>query len=827
MRTWLILGSSLLLGTSCSILPTHTTPPSPVTEAVVGTQQLPPDAPLTLKQIMADPAWIGHGPQNAVWEANSSAILFERSKTDSPLVDYYRLSPDSGKTAKVSIAEQHRYDDQKGITTRDGRYRVYSFRGNIIRKDLHDDGVTVLVKNTADNNQVLELTDDRIAYRADNDWYAIAVEGGPIEQLVDIRTTDAPQAPQVGKDYLSAEQPQLLTFIAEKQRDRSIRYQDRQQWLQQDPSQVLRPFYLPKTHQIQMSSLSPSGRYLLVVHSPEIKGRTEGDIMPNYVTEDGHIENVPVRERIADFKPVNFTFTLLDLQQHTQTDLDTSRLPGINDDPWAAVKRDNERVYGDKYQAPEFVGPRPVQTITDWYWDQSAIQWSADGQHLAIMLGAVDKKDRWLVTVNPTNAALTVQDRLHDNAWVNYKFNNFGWLNHRAEPTLYFLSERSNYSQLYVKPLDGKTRALTQGTFEVSHPTQTTDGRYIYFKANVSHPGRYDVYRVAVTSGKQEQMTSLGGMTDYQLSPDNSKLLLTHSTLTQPTELYLTQAKPGAKAHQLTDSTTARFKAIDWQVPDIVAVPSQHASQPIYAKVYYPKGYDASKAQQYPAVMFIHGAGYLQEVTFGWSDYFREFMFNNLLTQHGYVVMDMDYRASEGYGRDWRTAIYRNMGHPEVDDLADGINWLAQHAHVDSQRVGVYGGSYGGFLTYMSLFTQPDLFKAGAALRPVADWATYNEPYTSDILNYPDVDPLAYRRSSPIYFTQGLQNQLLINAPMQDDNVFFQDNVRLVQRLIEQEKTAYFETAIFPVEHHGFKQPSSWLDEYQRIYQLFEDNLKP
>ena len=224
------------------------------------------------------------------------------------------------------------------------------------------------------------------------------------------------------------------------------------------------------------------------------------------------------------------------------------------------------------------------------------------------------------------------------------------------------------------------------------------------------------------------------------------------------------------------------------------------------------------------AVMFVHGAGYTQNSHTGWAYYFREFMFNSMLAQQGYVVFDMDYRASKGYGRDWRTWIYRNMGTPELVDFKDGVKWVVDNANVDPKRIGLYGGSYGGFMTLMSLFNAPDLFQSGAAIRLVSDWAHYNEGYTSNILNTPQDDSIAYERSSPIYFAQGLKNQLLINAPMVDDNVFFEDTVRLVQRMIELKKPT-FETAIYPVEPHGFRQPSSWLDEYRRIYKLFEDNL--
>jgi len=188
-------------------------------------------------------------------------------------------------------------------------------------------------------------------------------------------------------------------------------------------------------------------------------------------------------------------------------------------------------------------------------------------------------------------------------------------------------------------------------------------------------------------------------------------------------------------------------------------------------------------------------------------------------------VLDLDYRGSAGYGRDWRTAIYRRMGHPELEDLADGLAWLAATNNVDPERVGVYGGSYGGFLTLMALFREPGLFAAGAALRPVTDWAHYNHPYTSNILNTPELDPEAYERSSPIEHAEGLADPLVMIHGMQDDNVLFQDTVRLAQRLIELGKENWW-VAMYPIEAHAFEQPSSWLDAYRRILKLMEEEVR-
>jgi len=224
------------------------------------------------------------------------------------------------------------------------------------------------------------------------------------------------------------------------------------------------------------------------------------------------------------------------------------------------------------------------------------------------------------------------------------------------------------------------------------------------------------------------------------------------------------------------------------------------------------------------AVVFVHGAGYLQNVHLRYPYYFREQMFNNLLVQHGYVVIDMDYRASQGYGRDWRTAIYRQMGHPELEDLLDGKRWLVANAAADPARFGVYGGSYGGFMTLMALFRAPGEFAAGAALRPVTDWMQYENDYTAAILNEPQVDPLAYARSSPIEFASGLEDSLLICHGVIDDNVLFEDSMRLYERLIELHKDR-FTLSPYPLDRHAFTNADSWLDEYKRIYRLFETEL--
>ncbi|HEY0924627.1 S9 family peptidase [Rheinheimera pacifica] len=773
---------------------------------------------LSMEQIMADPDWLGRQPEQALWSADSQQVFYQRKQQGNELRDWFvRPLAAQGNGEQVALASQHQIGSASAVYNKDRSLQAYIFEGNLFVRRMASAELIQLTRDSAVQTDPLFLLDGRIAYREGWTYYAIDLASGNRTELANLQLAEAPKAPAVPKGYLAQEQHKLIEFVALEQKNAEQRYAAQQQLQAQNSSMAPKAFYLGKDLQIVGASLSPKADYMLVSVRKAGK-RNDKDIMPNYITANGDIAAQPVRGRVNDVIPAAQRILLLNLKDGSSSELSYTSLPGYNEDVLAEVKAENAKARGEKYKSERVI--RDIGLMNDWYWTQSAMRWHSNGEHVALMLKALDNKDRWIATVDLQKKTLVPQHRLHDTAWVNYSFNDYGWLNNTD--SLYYLSEESGYSHLYVKPLKGKARKLTSGTFEVSDPVLSSDDQFIYFKANVAHPGNYEVYRAVLANGNTEQLTKLGGSTDFTLSPDEQKLLLRHSTNLMPEELYVVDAAPGAEVKRLTDTISAEFKQLPLVAPQIVAVPSSHGEQPVFSKVYYPADYQQGEKRR--AVIFNHGAGYLQNSDMGWSGYFREFFFHNLLVQQGYVVMDMDYRASKGYGRDWRTAIYRRMGTPEIEDLVDGVNWMVANANVDRNRIGTYGGSYGGFMTFMALFTEPDLFQAGAALRPVSDWAYYNHAYTSNILNTPAIDPIAYERSSPIYFTQGLKKPLLINAPMVDDNVFFQDVVRLVQRLIEQENIN-FETAIYPVEPHGFRQPSSWLDEYRRIYKLFEQNL--
>jgi dipeptidyl aminopeptidase/acylaminoacyl peptidase len=371
---------------------------------------------------------------------------------------------------------------------------------------------------------------------------------------------------------------------------------------------------------------------------------------------------------------------------------------------------------------------------------------------------------------------------------------------------------------------DAKPKQLTSGKWEITGAELSRDASRFYITSTEAHPGERQLYSLSLDGGARTRITTMTGSNESEISPDDGMLGIVYSYSNKPPEVYLMPNQPGAQASRVTTTPTAEWRSFKWIDPKIITYKARDGVD-VYARLFTPEMIGARRDLARPGVVFVHGAGYAQNAHKYWASYFREYMFHNLLASRGYVVLDVDYRASSGYGRDWRTAIYRHMGGKDLEDIVDGAKYLASQEKVDPKRIGVYGGSYGGFITLMAMFTTPDVFAAGAALRPVTDWAHYNHGYTSNILNLPQKDAEAYRKSSPIYFVEGLKGALLICHGMVDTNVLFQDSVRLVQRLVELGKENW-EFAPYPVENHGFTEETSWADEYRRILKLFEDNLR-
>jgi dipeptidyl aminopeptidase/acylaminoacyl peptidase len=765
---------------------------------------------LTIEKIMRDPKWIGVAPSNIRWSDDSRKVYFNWNPKSAGRDGLFYITPANIKPVQLTTEEERSLPPENGSWNKKHTLKAFEKNGDIYLSDIKTGKVTQLT-STTEREAIPVFTKDEnaVVFSKENNLYKLSFAKGELVQLTNfVKTASSPTKKNTDNQqekYLKKQQLELFDIIKVEDKDRKLDSIERKEMA------------LPKLKEIVYGDkrvngvqLSPDGRYITYRLIQPAEGARNG-IVPNYVTGSGFTEDIPNRTKVGAPQSSSVSY-VFDTQRDSVYAISTKEIPGIKDLP--DYLKDYPKVLEERKKAN---ADRKV--------DMGTPIWSQDGKYAVLVVESQDNKDRWIMKLEAAAGKLTLLDRQRDEAWIGGPgtggFFANGSLGFTDNTHFYYQSEASGYSHLYLLDMvSGEKKQLTSGKWEVQKLRLSNDKKTFYFTANIEHPGITHFYKIPVNGGIPIKLTSMKGGNEVDLSPDEKWLAIRHSYSNKPWELYVQPNKPGAKAVQVTNSTTAEFNSYAWKEPDVISFKNRYGSD-IYARVYQPKTPDPAK----PAVVFVHGAGYLQNVHYWWSSYFREYMFNNMLADNGYTVIDIDYTASSGYGRDMRTGIYRHMGGKDLTDQVDGVKYLIEKYGINPKHVGLYGGSYGGFITLMGLFTQPDVFASGGAIRSVTDWAHYNHGYTSNILNEPFEDDIAYRQSSPIYFADGLKGKLLMLHGMVDQNVNYQDIIRLTQKLIELHKENW-ELASYPVEDHGFVQPSSWTDEYKRIFKLFEETLK-
>ncbi|MDT0630992.1 prolyl oligopeptidase family serine peptidase [Rubrivirga litoralis] len=771
---------------------------------------------LTVEQITQRPeTWIGAWPSAPFWTDAGDYAYFEwNPRGEMPADSLFRVPAAGGVPERVPAAERRalppRFDGwhaEAGAYSADRRRHVFERGGDLFVYHLDDDRLERLTQTTARESSPAFLADGSVVYRQGDDLYRIA-EGGAVRQVADVREGRETPEPESSEQaaYLRDQQRRLFDVIRERVRLDSLGEAEGER--DREALGLPTPIYTGD-RALWTLALDPTGRF--VTYTLASKDRPDPTLMVDYVTETGVAAEIKARPKVGAVRGGVALF-VQDTDRDTTYQIDLATLPGAYD------AADYARERGETADSSRGLVP----------WGP---YWSPDGRTAIVDVRTVDNKDRWIARLNAETGALTSLDRQRDEAWIAGPGINWGggpsavgWTADGRR--FWFQSERTGWSHLYaVDPVTGAVDALTEGAFEVESPTLSRDGQTWFFQSSEGDLGQRHVYRMPAGRdgfAQRERLTDGVGRWDFALAPSGNRLALLYSQAAAPPEVYLQDAAPGAEPERVTESTTAAWRAYPWRDAEIVEVPASDGAL-VPARIYRPR---EGVTPNGGAVLFVHGAGYLQNAHRWWSSYAREYQFHNLLADLGYVVLDLDYRASAGYGRDWRTAVYRHMGGRDLQDYVDASDYLGREFGIDPERVTIYGGSYGGFLTLMALFTEPDHFAGGAALRSVTDWAHYNDTYTRNILNTPLQDPDAYRRSSPIEFADGLDDPLLMTHGLVDDNVQPQDIFRLSQRLIELGKRDW-ELAVAPVEPHAYAEPTSWADKLARVLDLVEHTAGP
>jgi dipeptidyl aminopeptidase/acylaminoacyl peptidase len=785
---------------------------------VVGVSPLPAaEKPfeLTVDGIMRGPLLVGYPPEELRWSGDSRELFFEWRMGSEDEAATWVVIPGQ-RPRRLSDEERKRAPATDGAWDEAARRIVFVDKGDIVLVDTVARSRTEVTRTAAaEAAPRWARRDTAITFTRDNGLYVVPVGGGSdiVVQLVDAGPAKAEKPLTEAQKFLRDEEQKLLEAVREAAEKKK---KDEEEKKKAAPPR----FEITDKQSVPDALLSPDDRHAFLLVADKADGARVADV-PAYVTESAYAEIKPARTKVGDAQ---------ERRRLAVMDLQTGKVVWASAafaGPAPSPKPSPSPSPAPSPSPSPSASPAAEAKYREVRWALPIV--SRAGRHAVASVRSADNKDRWIVTVDPATGDTRVLHHEHDDAWVrdmgtgSYGVSNFGFLPDGR--TVYFTSERTGWMHLYtVDAGGGEARALTSGSWEISSVDLAPGKRTFVLTTTEAHPAERHLYTVPIEGGARTRLTTGAGSNTGVLSPDERTLGVLRSTSNRPPEVFLAAARPGAPATQVTTSPTAEWLAFPWLEPKLVAFRARDGAM-VPARLYLPEMLGKPRDPRRPAVVFIHGAGYLQNAHRYWSYYYREYMFHHLLADRGYVVLDVDYRGSAGYGRDWRTAIARHMGGKDLEDVLDGAAYLASDHGVDASRIGAYGGSYGGFLTLMALFTSPRTFAAGAALRPVTDWAHYNHGYTSNILNAPPDDPEAYRRSSPIYFAEGLAAPLLICHGMIDDNVHFQDSVRLAQRLIELRKDDW-ELAVYPVERHGFEEETSWADEYRRILKLFETRVR-
>lgn len=447
------------------------------------------------------------------------------------------------------------------------------------------------------------------------------------------------------------------------------------------------------------------------------------------------------------------------------------------------------------------------------------VYWSADGKNLYVSRLSRDQKTLELLKVNPKTGRSTSVLSEHSDTWINLN-KSFHAL---KDGGFLWGSERNGFHHLYRYGADGLLMyAVTEGDWPIqSLKCVDEKNGEVYFTGWQKSALETHLFKVGIEGGDITQISQGEGRHGASFAGDCSTYIGSFNSNKQPLQMaaydnsgkrliWLKENKVAGK-HPYAPYLSSHVK------PQFGTIKAKDGT-PMDYKLLVPS--TATKANPKPAIVLVYGGPHAQRVHKGWNRPFEQ-----LLVDQGYVVFMLDNRGAGNRGKAFEAPLYRNMGHPEVEDQAIGTRWLAKQPFVDAKRIGVYGWSYGGYMTIMMLAQNPELYTAGVSGAPVTDWALYDTAYTERYMGHPKTDAKAYENSAVFAHLDGLkgEGELLLIHGMADDNVVFLHAIKLMDELQKSGKN--FELMTYPGEKHGFRSKQNRIHKDQLILDFFERKL--
>ena len=442
------------------------------------------------------------------------------------------------------------------------------------------------------------------------------------------------------------------------------------------------------------------------------------------------------------------------------------------------------------------------------------VNWMPDGTLLAQVQdrsqGRLD-----LVRLDPHTGKGQVVLTETSEVWIN--LNNA--LHGLEDGRFLWASERSGFQHLYVLEPDGTVaRTLTEGSWMVDRVVAVdVDGGEVYFEGTRDGVTERHLYAVSLQGGPVRRLTHEPGVHVCTIDRDFKRFLDTHSRRDLPPRITVRQLGDGAPIRTLVEEVDPRIEALGLTPPELTTVLTRDGVT-LHGALYQPEG-----EGPFPTVISVYGGPHAQRVTNSWG--LTADMRAQYLREQGFLVFKLDNRGSARRGLAFEGALRHDMGNIEIQDQVDGVHWLVEQGHTDPSRVGIYGWSYGGYLSAMALGRAPDTFQVAVAGAPVTHWDGYDTHYTERYMGTPQDNPSGYAISSVMHHVPHMRGDLLLVHGAIDENVHFRHTARLVNALNRERKS--YELLMFPDERHMPRRLEDRVYMESQIRDFFTTHLTP
>ncbi|CVK16305.1 dipeptidyl-peptidase-4 [Apibacter mensalis] len=445
------------------------------------------------------------------------------------------------------------------------------------------------------------------------------------------------------------------------------------------------------------------------------------------------------------------------------------------------------------------------------------IRFSSTGDLFAITSNRLQNKIN-IIRINPTNFSTKLLVLESSTTWVD---TDKLYIEFLPDGNFILNSEKNDYNHLYLYNYNGQlTKQLTKGNWEVTHIYGVDNkNSIVYFQSNEKGSNNRIISSVNIKNGKQKILTDELGTHDATFSTDFSFFIDKFSTANTP-PLFTLRNNTGNIIKTLEDNSTllSYINKKEIKKMEFIDIPTDNGIN-LKSYIIKPKHFNSEK--KYPVLMYVYGGPGSQTINNSWDPF--NYWWHQMLAQEGYIIVSVDGRGTGGRGGNFKKLTYKQLGKLELEDQIAAAKWLQTQSFVDANRIGIWGWSFGGYLTSLCMTKSNGLFKIGIAVAPVTNWRFYDTIYTERFLQTPQENPEGYDENSPINFAGNLQGKFLLIHGTADDNVHFQNSAEMIKALIQNGKQV--DTAIYPDKDHSIYGGNTRYHLYQKMTNYIKSNL--